>query len=58
MVLKTSRVVFPIWEQKNTHKQKKTRKQNFHGIVPGFLGGDFVCVFFFSPIRHDPKKNT
>ena len=27
-----------------THKEKP-RKQNVHGIVPGF-GGDFVYVFF------------
>ena len=42
---------------KNLAKLKKeTRKQNFHGIVPGFLGGtSFMC--FFSPIRNDPKKH-
>ena len=27
-----------------THKEK-TRKQNFHGIVPEFLGGFCLCVF-------------
>ena len=31
---------------KKTH-QEKTRKQDVHGIVPGFLV-DFVYVFFFS----------
>ena len=42
-------------KKKHTHKKKKTRKQNFHGIVPGFLGGIlFMC--FSSPIRNDPKK--
>ena len=40
---------------KKQHKGKKTRKQNVHGIVPGFWGGGtlFMC---FSPIRKDPKK--
>ena len=28
-----------------THKEK-AHKQNFHGIVPGFLGGGVVYVFF------------
>ena len=43
------------WE--NTHKEK-TRKQNVHGIVPGFfLGGDFVYVFL-SPIRNKKKTHT
>ena len=41
-------------ERKKKHINKKTRKQNFHGSVPGFWG-DFVYVFF-SPIRNDPKK--
>ena len=44
----------PFWERKK-HINKKTRKQNFHGIVPGFLGDFCLCVFF-SPIRNDPKK--
>ena len=35
--------------------RKKTRKQNIHGIVSGFLGG-FVYVFFFL-IRNDPKTH-
>ena len=37
------------------HIKKKTRKQNFHGIVPGFWG-DFVYVFF-SPRRNDQRKH-
>ena len=37
------------------HIKKKTRKQNFHGIVLGFWGGFCLCVFF-SAIRNDPKK--
>ena len=40
------------------HIKKKTRKQNFHGIVPGFFffgGGDFVYVLFL-PVRNDPRK--
>ena len=41
--------------ERKKHIKKKTRKQNFQGIVPGFWGGiSFMC--FFSPIRNDPKK--
>ena len=36
------------------HIKKKTRKQNFHGIVLGFFLGKF-CLCVFSPIRNDPK---
>ena len=35
-------------KKKKTHKER-TRKQNFHGIVPGFLGGLCLCVKHFSP---------
>ena len=34
------------WERKKTHKEK-TRKQIFHGIVPGFWGG--LCLCFVPP---------
>ena len=37
------------------HIKKKTRKQNFHGIVPGFWGGFCSCVSV-SPIRTDPTE--
>ena len=41
--------------ERKKHIKKKTRKQIFHGIVPGFWGGIlFMC--FSSPIRNDPKK--
>ena len=40
--------------ERKKHIKKKTRKQKFHGIVPGFLG-NFVYVFS-SPLRNDPKK--
>ena len=43
------------YRERKKHIKKKTRKQNFHGIVPGFLGGIlFMC--FFLPLRNDPKK--
>ena len=45
----------PVFWERKKHKEKKTRKQNVHGIVPGFWG-DFVYVFSPSPIRNDPKK--
>ena len=36
----------PLGSEK-THTEKKTRKQHFHGIVPGFFWGIlFMC---FSP---------
>ena len=44
-----------IWERKKPQKEK-TRKQNVHGIVPGFFGGGLCLCVFFSPIRNDPKK--
>ena len=37
------------------HIKTKTRKQNFHGIVPGFWGG-IIFMCFFSPILNDPEK--
>ena len=37
------RPVISVPEKK--HIKNKTRKQKFHGIVPGFWGGDFVYVF-------------
>ena len=45
-----------VFGSEKKHIKKKTRKQNFHGIVPGFWGGFCLCVFF-SPIRNDPKKH-
>ena len=33
----------------------ETHKQNFPGIIPG-VSGDFLYVFFPSPIRNDPPK--
>ena len=55
-----SRGVPESFGSEKKHAKKKTRKQKFHGIVPGFLG-EFcffnVCVcFFLSPIRNDPKN--
>ena len=48
-------LAFPeSWEREKIIKIK-TRKQNLQGIVLGFLGGDFVYVFFL-PMRNDPKK--
>ena len=44
----------PHLGSEKTHTKNQTRKQNFHGILPGFWGG-FVYVFF-SPTRNDPKK--
>ena len=38
------------------HIKKETRKQNFHGMIPGFWGG-FLFMCFFSPIPNDPKEN-
>ena len=32
------------------HIKKKTRKQHFHGIVPGFWGGIFVYVCFLQSL--------
>ena len=43
------------WGAKKTYKEK-TRKQNFHGIVPGFLG-DFLYVFCLPP-KGMTRKNT
>ena len=45
------------FRERKKHIKKKTRKHNFHGIVPGFWGEFCLCVFF-SPIRNDPKKKT
>ena len=38
---------FPLLrvERKKTHKEQKTRKQNFHRKVPGFWGESCLCVF-------------
>ena len=41
---------------KEKHIKKKTCKQNFHGIVPGFWGRTLFMCFFFSAIRNDPKR--
>ena len=38
------------------HIKIKTCKQIFTGLSRDFWG-DFVYVFFFSPIRNDPKKH-
>ena len=38
------------------HIEKKTRKQNFHRIVPGF-GVGFCLWVLFSTITNDPKKH-
>ena len=37
----------PIIGSEKKHIKNKTRKQSFHGIVPGFSGGFclFVCLF-------------
>ena len=45
---------FPVNGERKKHIKKKTRKQNIHGIIPGFLG-DFVYVFFLT-LRNDPKN--
>ena len=37
----------PCLGSEKKHIKKKTRKQNFHRIVPGFLGG--FCLLCFSP---------
>ena len=37
--------VVPENGERKKHIKKKTRKQNFHGIVPGFLGEFCLCVF-------------
>ena len=34
-------------KERKKHIKKETRKQNFHGIVPGFWG-KFVYVFFLT----------
>ena len=44
------RVIFtggPVLGSEKKHIKKKTRKQNFHGIVPGFWGE--FCLCFFLP---------
>ena len=41
------------WER-NKHIKKKTRKQNFRGIIPGFWGGLCLCVFL--PHKEWPEK--
>ena len=33
------------FRERQKHIKKKTRKQNFHGIVPGFWGEFCLCVF-------------
>ena len=40
------------------HIKKKTRKQNFHGIVPGFWGEFCFYVFFLPHKENDPKNTT
>ena len=37
----------PINRERKEHIKRKTRKQNIHGIVPGFWG-NFVYVFFLT----------
>ena len=46
----------PLWGAKK-HIKKKKRKQNVHGIVPGFFWGvDFVYVLFSPPQGMTRKK--
>ena len=54
LVISFSGLGCKFWEQKKTHK-KKTRKQNFHGILFRDFGGDFVYVFFLLH-KEWPKK--
>ena len=44
----------PDIRERKKHIKKKNRKQNFHGIVPRFLGEFCLCDFL--PIRNDPKN--
>ena len=41
---------------KKTHREKKTRKQNFHGIVLGFWGEFCLCVYSPPQGMTPPKK--
>ena len=38
------------------HIKIRTRKQNFHGIVPAILGGILFTCFSPPQLRNDPKK--
>ena len=47
----------PFWpkdRERKKHIKKKTRKQNIHGIVPGFWGEFCLCVF--SPPKGMTRK--
>ena len=50
--LSSQGLIFLLRERKI---KNKTRKQNFHGIVPEFCGEFCLCVF--SPIRNEKKKH-
>ena len=43
--LLTNGSVLLIIGERKKHIKKKTRKLNFHGIVPGVLGEFCLCVF-------------
>ena len=51
----SSQAAANCWERKK-HIKKKTHKQNFQGIVPGFWGGSCLCVFS-SPQGMTRKKH-
>ena len=46
-----------VFRGRKKHIKKKTRKQNIHGIVPGFWVEFCLCVFFL-PHKEWPEKNT
>ena len=51
-----SQAGFGVFRERKKHIKNETRKQNFHGIVPGFWGEFCLCVFL--PHKEWAEKNT